>query len=228
MNNLKIPPQYNVGIRLIIKTDEPVFNKLLNAITEVHPSVDINNLSLEISPKIEELSINDLQEILRTIRSIYSLRNRENIKNNEIIRGLINAVSTDESFSDLSAEELTVFEDRLNELFVIDGCISISSEAITLLQEYEHIFSNSRIVTDVRPIFKTEKKEGIAGALVVHNLRIAYQDASGIKEFYVALDSNDVKNLYEQLSQSLIEADIIQTMLNKANVLYLDQNSSST
>ncbi len=158
MNNLKIPPQYNVGFRLIIKTDEPVFNKLLNAITECHPSVDINNLSLEISPKIEELSINDLQEILRTIRSIYSLRNRENIRNNEIIRGLINAVSTDESFSDLSAEELTVFEYRLNQLFVIDGCINISSEAITLLQEYEHIFSNSRIVTDVRPIFKTEKK----------------------------------------------------------------------
>ncbi|MFM6279795.1 MAG: hypothetical protein ACKN9K_15760, partial [Dolichospermum sp.] len=68
---------------------------------------------------------------------------------------------------------------------------------------------------------------GIAGALVVHTLKIAYQDASGSKEFYVALDSTDVKKLQEQLSQSLIEAKVIHAMLNKADVVYLDPNSSS-
>ena len=79
----------------------------------------------------------------------------------------------------------------------------------------------------VTRVLKAEKKEGIAGALVVHTLKIAYQDASGSKEFYVALDSTDVKKLQEQLSQSLIEAKVIQAMLNKADVVYLDPNSSS-
>lgn len=227
MKSFKIPQQYQFGITLIIKIDEPLFNRLLSAITEVHPFVDIDSLVLEIFPKIEEVSINDLQEILKAIHSIYSLRIQGNLKNTEIITGLINAVSSDGTFSQLSAEELAHFEQRLTKLLAIDGSISISSQALILLQEYDSIFLNSRIITDVRPVFKAETKEEIAGALVVHTLKIAYQDASGSKEFYVALDSRDVKKLQEQLSQSLIEAKVIQAMLNKADVIYLDPNSSS-
>ena len=140
---------------------------------------------------------------------------------------LINAVFSDEAILRVSAEELANDKQRLTKLLAIDGSISISSQAISLLQEYDSIFLNSRIITDVRPVFKAEKKEGIAGALVVHTLKIAYQDASVSKEFYVALDSSDVKKLQEQLSQSLIEAKVIQAMLNKADVVYLDPNSSS-
>jgi hypothetical protein len=227
MKSFKIPQQYQFGITLIIKIDEPLFNRLLSAITEVHPFVDIDSLVLEISPKMEEVSINDLQEILKAIHSIYSLRIQGNLKNTEIITGLINAVSSDDTFSQLSAEELAHFEQRLTKLLAIDGSISIYSKALFLLQEYDSIFLNSRIITDVRPVFKAETKEEIAGALVVHTLKIAYQDASGSKEFYVALDSSDVKKLQEQLSQSLIEAKVIQAMLNKADVIYLDPNSSS-
>ena len=227
MKSFKIPQQYQFGITLIIKIDEPLFNRLLSAITEVHPFVDIDSLVLEISPKIEEVSINDLQEILKAIHSIYSLRIQGNLKNTEIITGLINAVSSDDTFSQLSAEELAHFKQRLTKILAIDGSISISSQSLILLQEYDSIFLNSRIITDVRPIFKAETKEEIAGALVVHTLKIAYQDASGSKEFYVALDSSDVKKLQEQLSQSLIEAKVIQAMLNKADVIYLDPNSSS-
>jgi hypothetical protein len=226
MKSFKIPQQYQFGITLIIKIDEPLFNRLLSAITEVHPFVDIDSLVLEISPKIEEVSINDLQEILKAIHSIYSLRIQGNLKNTEIITGLINAVSSDDTFSQLSAEELAHFKQRLTKILAIDGSISISSQSLILLQEYDSIFLNSRIITDVRPIFKAETKEEIAGALVVHTLKIAYQDASGSKEFYVALDSSDVKKLQEQLSQSLIEAKVIQAMLNKADVVYLDPNSS--
>ncbi|MCW9679221.1 hypothetical protein FJR41_000035 [Dolichospermum planctonicum UHCC 0167] len=227
MKSFKIPQQYQFGITLIIKIDEPLFNRLLSAITEVHPFVDIDSLVLEISPKIEEVSINDLQEILKAIHSIYSVRIQGNLKNTEIITGLINAVSSDDTFSQLSAEELAHFKQRLTKILAIDGSISISSQSLILLQEYDSIFLNSRIITDVRPVFKAETKEEIAGALVVHTLKIAYQDASGSKEFYVALDSSDVKKLQEQLSQSLIEAKVIQAMLNKADVVYLDPNSSS-
>jgi hypothetical protein len=56
---------------------------------------------LEISPKIEEVSINDLQDILRAIHSIYSLRIQGNLENTEIITGLINALSSDDAFSQL-------------------------------------------------------------------------------------------------------------------------------
>jgi hypothetical protein len=43
----------------------------------------------------------------------------------------------------------------------------------------------------------------------------------------VALDANDVKKLQEQLSQSLVEADVIQSMLDKTQILYLDPHASS-
>ncbi|MEH1909551.1 MAG: hypothetical protein V7L05_19230 [Nostoc sp.] len=229
MKNLKIPPHYQLGITLIIKIDENLFQRLLNAITEVHPFVSIESLVLEIAPKLEEIAVNDLQEILRAIRSIFALRTQENLKNSEIVTGLSNAVSIDNTFSDLSDEELKRFEQRLTQLLVlaVDGSISISSKAVDLLQEYDRILLNSRIITDIRPVFKSETQEGIAGALIVHTLKIDYQDASGLREFYVALDSNDVRNLQEQLSESLVKTEVIHSILNKADILYLDPNYNS-
>ncbi|TAE60434.1 MAG: hypothetical protein EAZ87_05905 [Nostocales cyanobacterium] len=224
MKSLRIPQQYQSGINLIINIDQILFDKLLNVITEAHPFVNIDSILLEISPKIEEIDINALEDILRAIRSIYSLRIQENLSNDEIIAGLSNSLSREDIFS---FEELALFEQRINKILEIDGSISISSKAIGLLQEYDSIFLSSRIVTDIRPVFKTETKAGVAGALVVHTLRIAYQDASDTKEFYVALDSNDVKKLQEQLSQSLAEADVVKSILDKADILYLDSNSSS-
>ncbi|MEH2158813.1 hypothetical protein [Nostoc sp.] len=227
MKNLRIPAQYQLGFTLIIKIHESFFNKLMKAITEIHPFISIDSLVEEISPKLEEIAINDLQEVLRAIRSIYALGNQENLNKNEIITGLKNAVSSDDTFSDLSDEELARFGERLAKLLAIDGSISISSKAISLLQEYDHILLNSHILTDVRPVFKSEAKEGIAGALIVYTLKIEYQDASGLREFYVALDSNDVRNLQGQLSESLVKAEVIESMLNKVDVLYLDPNYNS-
>lgn len=227
MKRIKIPPQYKLGITLIIKIDEKVFNKFLNAITEIRPFLDIDTLASEISPQIEELSINDLQEILKAIRSIYALNTEEHLQFNEIIEGFRNAVIRDQEFSGVSDEELALFAERLNKLLDVDGSISVSSKAIGLLNAYEHILLNSRIFADIRPIFKTDSKQEIAGALVVHTLKIEYQDASGLKEFYVALDSNDIQNLQKQLSESLVQAEAIHSLLNKTDVLHLDPNSSS-
>ncbi|TVP60411.1 MAG: hypothetical protein EA343_17495 [Nodularia sp. (in: Bacteria)] len=227
MKSLKIPPEYKLGITLIIKIDENIFNKLLNALTEINTFLDIYSLASEIHPKIEELAINDLQEILKTIRSIYSLNTEENLHYSEIIEGFRNAIIRDKEFSGVSDEELARFAERLNHLIAVDGSISISSKAIGLLNAYEHILLNSRIVIDVRPVFKTDNKQEIAGALVVHTLKIEYQDASGLKEFYVALDSNDLQKLQEQLSESLVQADAINSLLNQAGILHLDPNSSS-
>ncbi|MEH2069185.1 MAG: hypothetical protein V7K47_13660 [Nostoc sp.] len=227
MNNLKIPQQYQLGITLLIKIDENLFHKLLNAIIEIHPFISIDSLVLEIYPKLEEISVNDLREIIRAISSIFALSNQENIKSSEVVAGLSNAVLIDNTFSALSDEELKRFEQRLTQLLAIDGSISIYSKAVNLLQEYDHLLLNSRIITDVRPVFKSETQEGIAGALIVHTLKIEYQDASGLREFYVALDSNDVRNLQEQLSESIVKTEVINSVLNKADVLYLDPNYNS-
>jgi hypothetical protein len=57
MKTLRIPQQYQSGINLIIKIDEILFNKLVNAITEVNPFVNIDSIVLELSAQIEEISI---------------------------------------------------------------------------------------------------------------------------------------------------------------------------
>jgi hypothetical protein len=226
MKTLNIPSQYKLGITLLIKIDENLFNKLLNALTQINPVLDISALASEISPNVEEITINDLQEILKAIRSIYSLNTEENLQSSEIIAGFRNALIRNKEFSGISDSELDRFGNRLSNLLALDAGISISSKAIGLLTEHENILLKSRIITDIRPVFKTDNQQEIAGALVVHNLKIEYQDANGLKEFYVALDSNDIKNLQEQLCECLLQLDAIQSLLNQSNILYLDPNST--
>jgi len=61
-----------------------------------------------------------------------------------------------------------------------------------------------------------------AGALIVHTLKLEYKQGNEEKDFYIALDTNDVKKLREQLDRAEQKAESIKLMLNQAQVSYLD------
>jgi hypothetical protein len=94
-------------------------------------------------------------------------------------------------------------------------------KAMDVVLDHSHVFFHAKILTDIRPVFNT-KGDSIDAAVIVHNLRIHYEEDSDHKDFYVALDTSDIQELREVLDRADTKAKCLQGLVKKSGVSYLD------
>jgi hypothetical protein len=94
-------------------------------------------------------------------------------------------------------------------------------KAMGVAADQDHIFLHARILTDIRPVFNN-KGDSVDAAVIVHNLRIHYGQDSDHRDFYVALDTNDIQSLREALDRADTKAKCLQGLLKTSGVSYLD------
>jgi len=117
---------------------------------------------------------------------------------------------------ELAAE---LFELRLSSLTNLPA-VSLSGQAWELLSENAHNFLQSRIITDIRPIFDRTDNVALEGALVLHSLKITYGDVEGHHDFFVSLDNDDLQKLILTLQRAQAKAARAQALLEASNMPY--------
>lgn len=75
-----------------------------------------------------------------------------------------------------------------------DHPLSLSGKAEELTYIHQNILLDSRIITDVRPIF-TSNANKIVEAIITHSLVLYYSDGDSRKKIHLSLDAKDVSDL---------------------------------
>ncbi|MFN6526382.1 hypothetical protein [Nostoc sp. ChiSLP03a] len=224
--DFKIPEQYKSGIEFILNTNDDAIDVIISALRDFPPTVE--NVVYKISERIVQIQKIDRHTALSLVVTLVSLRQlykEENLSNEAIVALVNKSIEQDADFAEffsLKTEQIERFKRRLSSLLKalenIGFSLDISDKASDLLIEYERIFSDSRIVTDIRPVFDSETERKVEAAILIHTLKIQYKDAEGTKEFYVALDSDDLDNLHEQIVIAIDNRDALGSVLKKAEI----------
>jgi len=222
-----IPEEYKPGFEFLLSLDDDNIDVVVSSLLDFSPTVE--KLEYEIAERLLKannidrdiaLSIGDI------IVSLRQLKKQEKLSNAEIVYLISTSIERDEKFL-FTAEQIEQFRIRLSGLLKIleDKALALhldtSEKAFNLSIEHERIFSGSRIVTDVRPVFDSESETKIETTIIVHTLRIRYKDADGTKEFYVGLDSEDLDSLREQITIAISNSTTLQSTLNKAKIGFI-------
>lgn len=93
----------------------------------------------------------------------------------------------------------SVIQQRLTRLLNVQNLLA-ASHARNVLFEQERIFTEARILTDVRPVFS--KETDLEGAVVVHSLRVEYRENRQAKTIFFALDNRDLASLLEVVKRA--------------------------
>src|SRR5581483_3607269 len=80
--------------------------------------------------------------------------------------------------------------------------IFVGQNAFSLIYDNERVLSQTRIISDLRPVYGPRVEEGPAGAIVVHTLKFEYQTISGPTEFFLALTLEDIESLLSTLQRA--------------------------
>jgi hypothetical protein len=205
---LRISEQYKTGINYLLNVDDDVINAIGVALRDFPPTVE--NIVYKLTEKaVETQKLNEhiAGSIISTLLSLRELYKEEDLSHETVASLITESVGQDVEFL-ANKDKIERFRERLVTLLDvlenIGHSLDISAKAYGLLIEHEKIFSDSRIVTDIRPVFDLNTETKIEAAILIHSLKIQYKDMEGTKEFYVLLDSDDLDNLYEQINIAML------------------------
>lgn len=220
---LRVPRQYEEGLAKIRGLSDESAQELLSALRKTPPTYNQESLSTAIAEMVDTIAASDVGEVVPALLSLYSYRDYSQLEIWDVARGVAQGLEENESkLLRLSADDRPSFEERLAQLLSIDS-LGVTVRAGMLSLENEHTFRESRIVTDIRPVFEPDEPEAApVGAVIVHTLKISYRGDNNAKDFFVALDNEEVRELIGQLERARMKAESLKSLLKMTEVSYID------
>lgn len=218
MASLKVPERYVEGIVKVALISEGAFAELLKALQNAPELRDISELSSWIADETPEIGSVDRVAILKAIVPMFRVQRNASVSPETFAEDIWSSISEDapDHASLVDAETLRPRIKRLMELNSLD---LVNMKAAELKTELEKSFCRARVLTDLRPVFKTDVSELPTSMVILHTLQIGYHDGMGDhNEFYVTLDDSDIEALRDALERASKKAGTLRQLAEKTDI----------
>lgn len=215
MPTIHVPDIFKPALNRIASMSDAELQQVREALANLKP-----HLKPEVIVKTvaDQGGVADLGEIVQTLTSLSITRLRVDVPLDKFVH--------DVSRSFQPKTEKSAIEERLKSLLSIEALV-LSARAFDVQHEYEKVFRSARIITDVRPVFNAAGTEA-TGAMIVHNLNVAYFENNEFKEIIFALDDADVIALKKILERAEVKTNTLEKLIGKAGVPYLESKNGVT
>ena len=221
MPSLTIPDSAYPSIKWLLQLTEEDFQSLLTGLSDAKPALSQKNFTRHVIDKAGALEGDNIDSLMSELFSMDYIRDDLEMNGREFCDLL--AKDFDFTRAGLDSGKAPVFVERLSKILTATSGLRLTTKALEVLMEEEHVFYSARILTDVRPIFTDDVKK-VEAAIIVHNLRIHFGKDNAHKNFYVALDTIDIAKLREVLDRAEAKASVLQGLLQGLPVSYIDPN----
>lgn len=222
-SSLIIPEEYEAGYAKLIALTDSVVEQFIKALADAPMVLRPADLAVRVAELLaDSIEADDVYEIVQTLVSLYPVE--EDFETHEqLAEEICEAIADSESDTlNLPEGDRERFKQRLVKFLDIDS-IRVASKANILLHEYDRVVCNARVLTDIRPIFGASPDAPPKAALIVHTLKINYHDAEGLKEFYVAMDSDEMDQLMYVLDRADAKSKSLRAVLDAAKLPCVDE-----
>jgi len=124
----------------------------------------------------------------------------------------------------IDAKEKSIPEDEFKSKFDIffqsNNPVLVSLTKTVNSSLFEVVLVDTKIITDIRPIFiKDKDSEILSGSLITNQLRILYDDSDSSEEIYFYLDKSDLIDLKDSIETALKRIEFLERDLEQSKGL---------
>jgi hypothetical protein len=213
-DGLKIPPQSREPFAAVAKLSEDEATALAEAL-EVPDCLPTGpELITRVQERVPGLVPMVSRLVYSTLALISSLA-----QDVDDAGELAVALSKDPAIDGLNDVQRAQLAKRLEGLMQSPS-LRLTAKAVDIRTEYEHVFADARILTDIRPVFSDRNADTPAAGVVVDTLKLDYYGTDGNRRsFYVALDEEDLVSIKEQATRALAKSKGMRGVLESANLV---------
>lgn len=208
MNKYSIPKRFISGFENITKLSENQVELLAKVFREQKPGESLVNIFEKSKNFLSSVSEKDTHEIISALISIVDIF--------ESAKRDIDTFTTDfsESYlisnSEFTPEDGARLKKYLSLLLGEYNSIRITAKGQDIISLNKNNFDKARIISDIRIVFDENLNENKKIAVVVHNLKLQFSQASKRKEFFISLDSSDLKDLKIVIDRAIHKDEVMR------------------
>lgn len=224
MAEITIPEPYESGLAIILALSDDSVDELVSALEDIPSKLFPYTLGQEIAPNVQSVPPDALSEVVETLQSLYLSNLHHEMPASVMADDISQAVSRQalsEQGQLLSDQDRKKLRDRLVKLLSIKS-LEIVAKALGILRNNQNVFHEARIITEIRPVFGPNVDEPPPAAVILHMLNLTCHGTDGHKEFFVALDTDDIAVLREVIDRAEAKAESLKAMMVKAGITYLE------
>lgn len=158
---------------------------------------------------LKELSAEARSELVSSVLFLHAMRYSSGRSVSDLVADVKEAAEKDASYA---KERLSQLELNLSAVLGI-ASIQGSIKAWTLLTEHDRIYLESRVITDLRPIFDEELSKPLQASLVVHTIKITVRRDGKREQLYIGADAADLDELRDQIERALKKGAVLKAII---------------
>ena len=204
MPSIYIPREVQNVFKVIYELTDEKLDKLIESLNKSQITTNFKAILESIDVLDDQSQLNDLFSTLISFSEL--LQDSE-----ESYESLSNRLSDSyfEIFEELKNENKQSLKANLQKIF--DNCdnflISIKSKG--LQNENNCVFSECKILTDIRIIFNKDINLSNRNALIIHNLHIQFYKDNNLKELFLSLNLSDLKLFKKSIERAIAKEELI-------------------
>lgn len=217
---LRIPESFRPAILDIINLSDDKYQALFRAISAAKPVLSMNDLISQVRTQAK-IDRSKIESIIRILIVLHSVRGEVSLK--VFVDDFCDSART--TLLKDQKQGWDILRKRITHFLELEKPIVILAKAAEVMTAHEHVLREARIFTDLRPIFTTDPTERPLAATFVHMLKLNYMHGSLKKEFFIAMDSMDVKQLQKVLTRALSKEKTLRSLAKTTKLPCLDRES---
>lgn len=206
MAELTLPDSHRDAIVSLLKLSEDEGRQLIKQLDDC----DSNNTAMRA---VLDEAVGNGKQVLRALVMFAVIPRRFGISFQELDRGAKESFGVNES------------QFPLGDLLATKSLRQFA-KAVDLRNGYERILLNSRIYSDIRPVFEDDDigdNERVEAAMVNHTLQLTYRVGERESEdLHLALDLDDLNKLRKQIDRALHKQIAAHNFIEKSGATMLE------
>lgn len=196
---LKIPQDDFESLIELLNTSEDEFNALVEDIEGIDSNLKLD----EIEKKLQEITSN-----YKLIFGLYFTFCKFDVAEEKFAKQLSEYYH---SQIESETEGGIDTQNRILRLLKKENPLRLAIKSLILQQEVSNAYIDSRIITDIRPVFSSKEEKTIIGSVVTNNLKISYSNNDQKMDFFVSLDEEDLNLLKKTIERAIDKTKVLKS-----------------
>lgn len=177
---------------------------------------DPKEMTAYIAKQLPSLSAKQLSPVLDTLYMLYYIRGLSGATEGRFLNDLMDGIHELPDLK-LTHQDLAKLRARFKKLLSINTLTAIS-KAARLQRDGERLYCESKILSDIRPVFGPDPTASPVGAVLTHTLKLLYHLGKEHKEFHVVLDSDDLEALNDVIIRARFKDKSLRNFLDSTKL----------
>jgi hypothetical protein len=225
MTKLRIPDRYAPSLaKFILLTPEEIA-VLLKALREGRPSLSIEEIAEALASRLP-LERGDLDGIFNLLVGLQGARGGLELSVDEFVAALRASLesSNHEELRDLTPD-WSAFQKAITEALADDTALAISAKAMDVMSDHAKRFCTARVLTDLRPVFRSDVEKEDPIFVMVHTLKLVYHENGEHLETFLSMDRNDLFKLRDVLGRAIKKEESLKAVTAQKGMKVLEVTS---